>query len=81
MSLQPLYRSEAQIAKMLGHDTEWLRKNASTLEAQYGFPKIDPAINKRHAPSVEQWARDRNTATPPSHSKNRNQHVENFDAL
>jgi hypothetical protein len=56
-----IYASESTIAKMLGHDRAWLHANACMLEQQYGFPKIDPAIGKRHRPSVEAWASERNT--------------------
>lgn len=77
---QPIYKSEAQIAKMLGHDTKWLLKNRAALEAQYGFPPIDPAIGKRHAPSVERWAQERTPQLRPSaQPKSRNQ--ENIDAF
>jgi hypothetical protein len=55
-----LYKSEAQIARMLGHDVSWLRDNSNTLETQYGFPPIDAAVGMRHREAVEAWARERN---------------------
>lgn len=58
--MSPLYVKEATIAKMLGHDVTWLRANADVLERQYGFPKVDPAVNMRHVEAVEEWARERN---------------------
>lgn len=70
---QPLFKSEAQIAKMLGHDTAWLRSNAPALEEQYGFPPIDPAIGKRHAPSVERWAQERTQQLRPVRPQRRHQ--------
>lgn len=76
---QPLYKSEAQIARMLGHDTAWLRANADMLETQYGFPPIDPAINKRHAPSVERWAQERTQQLRPTVQPKRQKNQENID--
>jgi hypothetical protein len=58
---EPLYVKEAEAARMLRHDVSWLRQNAPTLEAQYGFPKIDPAIGMRHREAIEEWARERNS--------------------
>ena len=75
-----LYVSESTIAKMLGHDAAWLRKNSAVLERQYGFPTIDPAIGKRHAPSVERWASERNAVNSPARAS-KTKHMENLDAL
>lgn len=61
MKPAPLYISEAEAARLLGHDVSWLRSNASALERQYGFPRVDPAIGKRHRPSIEAWAQERNS--------------------
>lgn len=55
-----LYAKESDIARMLGHDVDWLRKNAASLEQQFGFPRIDPATGLRHVEAVEEWARERN---------------------
>lgn len=80
MTVAPLYVSEQEAAKLLGHNVTWLRSNASVLERQYGFPKIDPATQKRHRGAIEAWAEKRNmhdqrhTTTP---SKN----VENLDGF
>ncbi|MCT4611318.1 MAG: hypothetical protein N4A70_19180 [Pelagimonas sp.] len=60
-SPSPIYFSERQTAEFLGYSVEWLRKNVLQLEQQYGFPRIDPAIGKRHAPSIEVWAQERNS--------------------
>tara|TARA_R110000851_G_scaffold22626_14_gene67042 strand:+ start:522 stop:761 length:240 start_codon:yes stop_codon:yes gene_type:complete len=76
-----LYLSESTIAKMLGHDTMWLTKNSDTLERQYGFPKIDPAIGKRHAPSVEQWAAVRNAPELPAVGRSKSGNRENPNAF
>lgn len=57
----PLYVKEVEAARMLRHDVTWLRANASVLEAQYNFPKIDPATGMRHKEAIEAWARERNT--------------------
>jgi len=57
---EKLYVKEEEAARMLGHNVTWLRSNAETLESQYGFPKIDTAIGKRHKESIEEWARQRN---------------------
>lgn len=59
-SPDPIYYSERQTAECLGYSVEWLRRNVHQLEQQYGFPRIDPAIGKRHAPSIEVWAQERN---------------------
>ena len=75
--MMTLYKSEAQIARMLGHDTAWLHKNATALERQYGFPPIDPAIGKRHAPSVEQWASERTASLRPAVRKKTIRNQEN----
>ncbi len=55
-----LFVSEAAAAKMLGRDVSWLRANAATLEVQFGFPKVDLAIGRRHKEAIEVWARGRN---------------------
>lgn len=57
----PLYVKEVEAARMLRHDVGWLRANAPTLESQYGFPKIDPAVGMRHREAIEEWARERNS--------------------
>jgi hypothetical protein len=56
-----LYEKEEVVARLLGHDIRWFRSNVQVLEAQFGFPKIDPAIGLRHREAVELWARRRNT--------------------
>jgi hypothetical protein len=60
MTPAPLYINEADAARMLGKPTSWLRSNVTTLERQYGFPKVDPAVGMRHKEAIEAWARDRN---------------------
>ncbi|TNE57817.1 MAG: hypothetical protein EP341_03800 [Sphingomonadales bacterium] len=80
MTIQRLYISEAETARMLGHDTKWLRDNADRLEQQFGFPKIDPATRRRHAPSIEAWASERNSVIrrgPGQLNGNSNQENEN----
>lgn len=59
--VERLYINETEVARMLGHEIAWLRTNAATLERQYGFPKVDPATGKRHRPSIEAWAHERNS--------------------
>lgn len=59
--MKSLYVTDAEAAVMLGRSTAWIKKNAEALETQYGFPKVDPAIGKRHRPSIEQWAKERNS--------------------
>ena len=61
---QPLYIKEADVAKLLGHNIGWLHENSKTLEAQYGFPPIDPPIGMHHREAIEAWARERNTRAP-----------------
>ncbi|MEQ3669683.1 hypothetical protein [Pseudophaeobacter sp.] len=61
MPPQRLYETEKEVARLLGHDVTWLRKNSNTLETQYGFPPIDAAVGMRHRESIEAWARERNT--------------------
>lgn len=78
---QQLYLSERSIAQMLGHDLKWLTANARDLERQYGFPQVDPAIGKRHAPSVVQWASDRNAPKGPAAQHLISRNKENHDAL
>jgi hypothetical protein len=60
MTVPKLYLTEGEVARMLGHDTAWLRANAPTLEAVHGFPKVDCAIGKRHREAIEEWSRERN---------------------
>lgn len=55
-----LYISEADVARMLGRSTDWLRENRADLETQFSFPPIDQAVGKRHREAVEEWARERN---------------------
>lgn len=83
MTDKPLYTSDRNIARMLGHDVKWLHKNATTLEDQYGFPRIDPAIGLRHIPSVEEWARERNSRLPKARTERlpQNNHEENFNGF
>ncbi len=83
MSVQQLFVKESDIAKMLGHDVKWLRSNSETLERQYGFPKIDPAIGMRHREAVEEWARERNARTAKARSERLKEtnHTENHDAF
>lgn len=76
-----LYVREVEAARMLRHDVTWLRQNASVLEAQYGFPKIDPATGMRHKESIEQWARERNSRQAPGSLKLTEANKENFDAF
>ncbi len=59
-SPNPIYLSERQVAELLGYGIDWLRRHAAELERQFGFPGIDPAIGKRHRPSIEAWASERN---------------------
>jgi hypothetical protein len=81
MSAAPLYVKEAEAARMLRHDVTWLRKNAPTLESQYGFPKIDPAVGMRHKEAIEQWARERNTRQAPRSVGLTEANRENVDAF
>lgn len=83
MPVQQLFVKEADIAKMLGHDVKWLRSNSETLERQYGFPKIDPAIGMRHREAVEEWARERNARYAKARSERLTEtnHTENHDAF
>ncbi len=83
MPVQQLFVKEADIAKMLGHDVMWLRSNSETLERQYGFPKIDPAIGMRHREAVEEWARERNARKAKTRSERftETEHTENHDAF
>ena len=83
MPVDRLYVKEAEIARMLGHDIRWLRSNQTTLESQYGLPKIDPAIGFRHRESVEEWARERNMRTARSRSERLTEtnHTENHGAF
>ncbi len=83
MAVQQLFVKESDIAKMLGHDVKWLRSNSETLERQYGFPKIDPAIGMRHREAVEEWARERNARTAKARSERLKEtnHTENHDAF
>ncbi|MGR1580689.1 hypothetical protein ACSSNL_04410 [Thalassobius sp. S69A] len=60
MSIPKLYLTESEVARLLGRDIAWLRANGATLEAQYGFPKIDCATGRRHREAIEAWASDRN---------------------
>lgn len=68
MGVPRLFETEKEIARLLGHDVTWLRKNSSTLENQYGFPPIDPATGMRHREAVEEWARQRNVRTAKARS-------------
>lgn len=63
-----LFVSEREAAEMLGHSVDWFRKNREDLERQFGFPKIDPATGKRHLPSIERWASERNNVVNGSDS-------------
>lgn len=80
MKIEPLYVDEKETAKLLGHDIGWLRSNRDDLEKQFGLPKIDPATQKRHRESIEQWARSRNM-TKAKLDRLTETHQENFDAL
>ncbi len=55
-----LYVPDSTAAAMLGQKIDWFRANVDMLERQYGFPKVDPAVGKRHKESIETWARKRN---------------------
>lgn len=79
-AIDQIYASESTVAKMLGHGVDWLRSNQTTLESQYGFPKIDPAIGKRHIPSIKKWAAERNAARVIQQPETVNAKV-NIDAL
>ena len=59
MTEQALFVTEKDVAKMLGHDINWLRSNAKNLEEATGFPAIDPVVGKRHRESIIEWARER----------------------
>lgn len=61
-TIDKLYVNEREAARMLGHDVAWLRENARSLEEQFGFPKIDVAIGRRHREAIEEWSRERNIA-------------------
>lgn len=76
-----LYVREVEAARMLRHDVTWLRKNAAMLEAQYGFPKIDPATGMRHREAIEQWARERNSRQATRSPRLSENNKENFDAF
>lgn len=58
--MEKLYVKDAEIAKALSQPLTWLKANASMLERQFGFPRIDPAVGLRHREAVEEWARERN---------------------
>ncbi len=79
--MSPLYAPDGKIAKMLGHDTKWLRDNADVLERQYGLPPIDPAVGMRHVEAVEEWARERNMRKTERSERLSETNQENFDAL
>ena len=83
MPIAKLYRSEKEVAALLGHRIDWLRANATKLEKQYGLPPIDPAVGMRHIPSIEEWARERNTRMAPRSSGRLTEtnHTENKDAF
>lgn len=61
MPEQALFIAEKDVARMLGHDINWLRSNAKNLEDATGFPAIDPVVGKRHRESIIEWARERAT--------------------
>lgn len=77
----PLYVKEAEVAEMLRHGVGWLRKNAPALEAQYGFPKVDPATGLRHKEAIEKWARERNFRTARNLERSNHANRENTDAF
>lgn len=77
----PLYVKEAEAARMLRHDVTWLRQNAPMLEAQYGFPQIDPATGMRHREAIEEWARERNRRNARRPERLSETNRENTDAL
>lgn len=82
MAFEKEFASETEAARILGRDRSWLAENLDRLENQFGFPKIDPAIGKRHVPSIKEWARERNSTTRRTGGKGLNPHnQENFDAL
>jgi len=69
MKSEKLYRSDKEVAQMLGHDIRWFRSNVNALERQYGFPSIDPAVGLPYIPSIEAWATERNTRTMHNNSE------------
>jgi len=77
----PLYVKEAEVAEMLRHGVDWLRKNAPALEAQYGFPKVDPATGLRHKEAIEKWARERNFRPVRHPERLKEANRENTDAF
>lgn len=78
-ALQPLYVSDREAATLLGRSVDWLRANAGTLEAVYGFPKIDPAVGKRHRPAIERWAEQRNAPRPMHMTQSNPERIGNHD--
>lgn len=76
----PIYITEKDVAKFICRGVNWLRDHAEQLERQYGFPKVDPAIGRRHRPSIEEWAAERNSR-PLLKIKGREHNQENEDAL
>jgi hypothetical protein len=81
MPIASLYVSEKQVAQMLGQTVDWLRANASMLEASTGFPKIDAVIGKRHREAIEVWARERNFRSKRGPERLEERNRENFNAL
>lgn len=77
----PIYIPEAHVAKMLGHGIDWFHKNVEMLERQYGFPKVDPAIRRRHRPSIEKWAEERNSRLSPRSPVDVDDDKEDWDAF
>lgn len=59
----PLYMSDRQVAEMLGVTRQWFSQNHARLELNHGFPKRDPAFNKRSRSAVLTWhlSRDKQT--------------------
>lgn len=76
---EPLYIADKEVARLLDRSVAWFKSNAKALESQYGFPKIDPAIGKRHRETVEKWARERNQRSEQQVREARNRG--NLDAI
>tara|TARA_R110000796_G_scaffold9452_13_gene32238 strand:+ start:1963 stop:2202 length:240 start_codon:yes stop_codon:yes gene_type:complete len=77
---ESLYIKEAEVARLLRHDITWLKKNATCLENQYGFPTVDPAIGHRHRGAIEAWAQERNmrSTTKPKLSETNRENYDEF---
>jgi len=79
--ITPLYIPEKQTAQLLGRSIDWFRQNRDRLEAQFGFPPVDPATGYRHRPSIEAWAEERNRRNQAIHigQKNETALIGNYD--